>query len=94
MSDDDYDSDGGHPSWGRLGDPKKCSEDCIYKRFAANMQNAEAHDAEIRNILLDDIAQYCQKHTFPQSPSKNSLSVVALVPLINFIKSLYSEVKK
>jgi hypothetical protein len=32
--------------------PEECDDTCIYKRFAANMKNADAHDAKIREATI------------------------------------------
>ena len=39
----------------------ECSS-CIYKRFAANMRNAKAHDAAVRKEALAPIVAYLNKH--------------------------------
>ena len=35
--------------------PEYCADTCIYKQFAKNMENAERHDKEVREKVLDKI---------------------------------------
>ena len=83
-----------------------CDDTCVYKRFAANMENAAAHDAEVasaaREEVLDELARWHNDMiTNITSPKNGAVSIVSIRSAkfqhdraLEKIKSLRSEEKK
>ena len=75
-----------------LGPDPVCDDTCVYKRFGANMENAAAHDAEIRkeSALQGFIAGYSRGH----NDTVEGTVVDETVAGEEYVESLRSEVKK
>lgn len=73
----------------------ECPKDCIYKRFAASMANAEAHDATIRNQTLEEVIQHLEsKRIGIMRIAMDGSSMGVLDGTISYLESLRSEVSK
>lgn len=53
--------------------PDNCPEECIYKRFAANMRNAEARDSQMREEGAKAERKWVLKETCRQCPVREEI---------------------
>lgn len=64
----------------RQCDDTTCVDKIVFER--------EKHDDQVRTEILDDIAQWIQKHNYPQSSGEHAPFIVTMIPLVDFIQSL------